>query len=755
MAIGTRVLAAAEPGRTLPLALGALLLAGVVAGSTGRADWVAGAVALPGLAVYGALAGCVIGLSRARGSAALALAAAPAPLAAFVAVSGSMPADSPAGRQLLGLWGRELLDGRAASDATILLLLLYALFWLLGAWLAWALLRRRQPLLAVAPAGAALATNVLNFPDGQDAYVFWFVVLTLGMLLWSTYQGALAGARRRRVELATGVRWDFWERGALAAAGLVAIGVLVPPLTLTDRTADIQNGLSDTWGRITHSSGHGATSVGFSADASLGGALARDSAVVLTYTVVGRAPGPSYFRGLDLQPLLGRWAFVSTTAASQRVAKGQEVSYAETYASMQRATYAIDVLRPPDAAPDLILAPGLLNTADREVRVSQSRLLRNGIVPSFRLQTADEVVAASGRGTYRLVVEQSIAGEGELRAAGTAYPDWVRADSVLPAGYRPLEIEQRVHDLAVEVTAGATNPYDQAVAIERYLRDNYSYTLTPGRPPTGEDPEDHFLFTSRAGYCQYFATAMADMLRSLGVPVRLVNGYGPGTYDAAQGRFVVRGSDAHTWPEAYFPGYGWIPFEPTPDGVYFPIQRGGEAGVTCTGDSCSGPDAAPASPAPAAAPRARPEPAVPAAGSASRGPVLPALRTWTPIGAVVLLALVLLFVGLSRFLRPQTVAGTWRRATLLLQLAGVRPRIGETPIEFGDRVAGRFPETAPGIRRLAGDFAVAAYAPLRLAEQRRPAVLAEWGTLYPLLLRRVLSRPRSRARSGSGASPRV
>jgi len=124
--------------------------------------------------------------------------------------------------------------------------------------------------------------------------------------------------------------------------------------------------------------------------------------------------------------------------------------------------------------------------------------------------------------------------------------------------------------------------------------------------------------------------------------------------------------------------------------------------------------------------------------------VLPSLRTWTPIGALALLLLVLLYVLASRFLRPQTVAGVWRRAMLLLQLAGVRQRVGETPIEFGDRVAGAFPEAATGMRQLAGDYAVAVYAPPSLARDRRAAILAGWGVLRPLLLRRIAARVRRR-----------
>jgi transglutaminase-like putative cysteine protease len=741
MALRAGVVGAAEPGRTLPLAAGGLLLALVVAGSTVRAGWVSGAAALPSLAVLGALTGAALGLSRARGSVALALATAPAPIVALIAVRSEERIDLHA----VGRQAQDVLAGQPPSDPAILLFLLYALFWLLGAWLAWGVLHRRQPLLAVAPAGVALATNVLNFPDGQDAYVFWFVVLTLALLLWSTYHASLAAARLHRVELAENARWDFWERGAVAAAALVAFGVLVPPLSVSDRTLDIQNGLSDAWGRITHSSGPGAmTSVGFSANAGLGGALTRDNGVVFEYTTVGDAAGPSYFRGLSLQPQRGQWAFMPRPAITLTVGQGNGVSYGETYVAHQQAAYAIDMLRPPAAAPDLIFVPGELESADRQIVVMQSQSAFGVSKPV--LQTVDQVTAASGRGAYRVQVEQSVASEAELRGDVVAYPPWIGAYRGLPDGYRAPQTLRLVRDLAMQVTAGASNPYDRAVAIEQYLRTNFTYTLTPGAPPGGIDAEENFLFRSRAGYCQYFATAMADMLRSIGIPVRLVNGYGPGTYDDQRKRFVVRESDAHTWPEVYFPSYGWIPFEPTPDGLYTPIARGTGSGVTCSGIGCQSDSGVPlATPAPAPPARPRQEPAAPApAAGGSRGLTLPSLRTWTPIGALVLALLVLLYVLGSRFLRPQTVAGVWRRAMLLLQLAGVRPRIGETPIEFGDRVAGAFPEAATGMRQLAGDYATAVYAPPRLAESRRAAIMAGWGSLRPLLLRRVAARLRRR-----------
>jgi transglutaminase-like putative cysteine protease len=747
MALRAGVVGAAEPGRSLPLAAGGLLLALVVAASTARAGWVPDAGALPSLAVLGALVGAAIGATPARGFVALLVAVAPAPLAALLAVSAQGDAVTGLGWHALVGWAQQVWNGQAPSDPAVLLFFLYTLFWLLGAWLVWGLLGRRQPLLALGPAGAALATNVLNFPAGQDAYVFWFVVLTLALLLWSTYHESLATASRHRVELADNARWDFWERGAVAAAALVALGVMVPPLSVSDRTVDIQNGLSDAWGRITHSSGPGAaTSIGFSSSAGLGGALAHDSGVVFSYTVAGEAAGPSYFRGLDLQPLGAQWEFVPRSAASEQVARGDDVRYSESYVAQQRATYVIDMRRPPAVAPDLILAPGQLARVDRDVQVMQSEPAVgpfNG--SSGVLDTVDRATASSGRGTYRVQVDQSAATEDQLRSDSVTYPDRVSGYRRLPSGYRPPVTLQRIHDLAVRVTAGATNPYDQAAAIEQYLRTNFTYTLTPGSPPAGVDAEEFFLFGSHAGYCQFFATAMADMLRSLHVPVRLVNGYGPGAFDAQTQKFVVRDSDAHTWPEVYFPSYGWIPFEPTPDGVYNPIQRGTGPATPCPVAGCPGPGpSTPVTGPGPSTPRPRQLPVGPSLGGGTGALSLPVLRTWTPIGALVLVLLVLLSVLASRFLRPQTVAGVWHRAMLLLQLAGVSQRVGETPIEFGDRVAGTFPEAATGIRQLAGDYAVAVYAPPRLAEGRRAAIVAGWGSLRPLLLRRVAARLRRR-----------
>ncbi|HEX7058089.1 MAG TPA: transglutaminase domain-containing protein [Bacilli bacterium] len=132
----------------------------------------------------------------------------------------------------------------------------------------------------------------------------------------------------------------------------------------------------------------------------------------------------------------------------------------------------------------------------------------------------------------------------------------------------PEELPARVRELAQRLTAGLTNPYDQALAIQQFLRNNYRYDLAGnGFPAKSEDFVDRFLFEQKQGYCDHFSTAMTVLLRAAGIPARWAKGYAPGEITGYGGDALivtVRNSDAHSWVEAYFAGIGWVPFEPTP-----------------------------------------------------------------------------------------------------------------------------------------------------------------------------------------------
>jgi hypothetical protein len=128
------------------------------------------------------------------------------------------------------------------------------------------------------------------------------------------------------------------------------------------------------------------------------------------------------------------------------------------------------------------------------------------------------------------------------------------------------ELDARIKPLVEKIIANAATPYARATAIESYLREHYGYTLQlPTTHPS--DPIADFLFVRKQGHCEYFASAMAIMLRTLGIPSRVVNGFSGGEFNDITSQYVIRASDAHSWVEAYMPGQGWVTFDPTPAGA--------------------------------------------------------------------------------------------------------------------------------------------------------------------------------------------
>ncbi len=146
----------------------------------------------------------------------------------------------------------------------------------------------------------------------------------------------------------------------------------------------------------------------------------------------------------------------------------------------------------------------------------------------------------------------------QLQQAGAIYPAWVR-DHYLQL---PEDLPPRITELARRITTEADTPYEKTTAITDYLRAAITYSVTVDTPPDGTDPLVWFLFDYRAGFCNYYATAEVILLRSAGVPARMVVGFAQGEYEPPD-KYTVLEKDAHAWPEVYFPGLGWVEFEPT------------------------------------------------------------------------------------------------------------------------------------------------------------------------------------------------
>lgn len=200
--------------------------------------------------------------------------------------------------------------------------------------------------------------------------------------------------------------------------------------------------------------------------------------------------------------------------------------------------------------------------------LSAESLIFTGPLPVFNDVEAIYAEKISSGDEYEVTSLTSEATEEQLIAASEAYPVEI-TDRYLQV---PDDHSERVEDLAFEITEGEDSAYEKAVAIETWLRENLEYNEQISIPPEDVDFIEHFIFEMEQGYCTYYATAMAQMLRMLDVPTRVTVGYFPAAYDEEFNGAIYRDRNAHAWVEVYFPEYGWVEFEPTPS--QSPISRG-------------------------------------------------------------------------------------------------------------------------------------------------------------------------------------
>ena len=177
-------------------------------------------------------------------------------------------------------------------------------------------------------------------------------------------------------------------------------------------------------------------------------------------------------------------------------------------------------------------------------------------VGSASLDEDGNVRVSPQRRQYTVTTVEPVGDLNRLASAGPA-PTWPTSGG----GPCPSACPHRITELAKQLTAGATNRYDKAALIAAYLRENLTYTLDSPVPLPGQDAVDRFLFVDRTGFCEQFASAQVVMLRTLGIPSRLVTGLAYGVPDGGQRLFRMR--DLHAWVELWVPGVGWVSSDPT------------------------------------------------------------------------------------------------------------------------------------------------------------------------------------------------
>lgn len=326
-------------------------------------------------------------------------------------------------------------------------------------------------------------------------------------------------------------------------------------------------------------------------DSQLGGALDRDGTVA--FVAVAERFG-EYWRGESKSGYTGS-GWVSIDGDETQYAPGEPLPNVLA-AGGGGYVGTLDVLVADASARRALplLSGGAVLRVDRAATASRGDLSAAAVVvPEYegKYSLALEQQAGSGANAAYYRLQQYIPDKA-AQAALLLDREWGQHEQSLAdyAGQRyvqlPPELPERVRELAAAITSGLESPFAQAQAIEAYLRSSYVYTLEPPQAGGAEgDFADRFLFEQRAGYCDHFSTAMVVLLRASGIPARWVKGYSAGAASAAPDNEyvlqwaqafgvedelagltaqVVLSSDAHSWAEAYFPGVGWVAFEPTP-----------------------------------------------------------------------------------------------------------------------------------------------------------------------------------------------
>lgn len=317
--------------------------------------------------------------------------------------------------------------------------------------------------------------------------------------------------------------------------------------------------LKDWSGVESHKQNSNLATTGYGAgDGDLGAPLQLDSKIVFT----AESPIPSYWRGETFGYYDGRrWAepqaYFQAVPMEGNLQNESIIKKDDGQSAVVQTVSFVDPMS--DEFP--LFSGGDINNVMSITTVNEKKmvyLLQDEIADTIKYPATSSSSPVKG---YQINVRNPSLNKQLMRANSSGDPE------VITKRYLqlPEQLPQRVKEFGVQLITNTTNRYDAVQAVEHFLQNNYKYSLRTSVPPANQDFVDNFLFETKIGYCNHFATSMVILLRTQGIPSRLVKGYAPGTLeDASDTTYVVKSSDAHAWVEVYFPNIGWIPFDPTP-----------------------------------------------------------------------------------------------------------------------------------------------------------------------------------------------
>lgn len=482
----------------------------------------------------------------------------------------------------------DFLARRPVEDPLFFVVIMTLLFWLMGAWAGYVLVRDQNYLSAVLPSAIGLLV-IQNYHASQSR--IWFLgffafmaLLLLGRLHFLQNKNSW---RERRVFLSPDNSIELTSSMAIAAGLLILVSWTIPAsVSSWNSAARVWEKATSPWRELTgemenavsalESPSGGKRGEFFGTELALGRGFPLADTVMFEVDVPDlpsdQKPPRYYWRGRTYDYFTdGQWYTTGTIRENYEGGKAQNV---EAYGNTTPNHFVFNTR---NSTFSLLYAPS-----------QPVALSRGGTLFNSPAGNAKDVVAwhanpwLQAGESYQVESILINPNTQQLREAGVEYPEWIRQKYL----QMPPDFSTQVRQLALEVTANAETPYDKTVALTNYLRGNIEYSQTVPAKPRNADFLEWILFDLKKGYCVYYATSEVLMLRSLGIPARMAVGFAQGERIVSENllgeeraedegitatSYLVRKLNAHAWPEVYFPNIGWVEFEPT--GNQSPLER--------------------------------------------------------------------------------------------------------------------------------------------------------------------------------------
>lgn len=472
-------------------------------------------------------------------------------------------------------WTQLAFGGGTSTDDSIFLFFILALGFLLAYTSTWLVYRTRSPWLMLLANAIVLLINLSNIDAGYVIFLVIYLVAALLLLLrFNLYESSVRW-KRQGLRCSEDLNWEFMQAGALISLGILVFSWLLPWGYVNQQASQVWSAennpwvvAQNLWNRLLSVSG-GSTPQNngtFANTLTLGG---NPNLANIPVFQVKTGDGNQYLLSVTYDRYDGAKNWSNTAQGGLATKANTIISDGST--ALRQVSQTIKVINPPGVQYPYLFGASQIASTDQNTHLSVNKadgeivawLRDNGRLAAGDVYTVVSYVSSADLKSLRSVPMP--------RDAPTLPPDY---DGSVPVNYFdsdtvalytkvPPGLSTQIRDLALQITANATNMYDKVTALENYLRTHYTYDTAITAPPPGVEATYWFLFQSKRGFCNYFASAMTLMARELGIPARIAAGYTYGKYNPSTGAWDISGTDAHAWTQIYFAGYGWVNFEPS------------------------------------------------------------------------------------------------------------------------------------------------------------------------------------------------